>query len=140
MFKIETFHHVSIPVTNMERSKVFYKEILGLQEIKAPIFDFPVAWLQMGDKQLHLIQADTQSTLREGKEVVPQDIHFAIRVNSYQETREFLRSEGYYPDAPGDLMKTKESPASQAGFPQLYIMDPDRNIIELNAENWMKFK
>jgi hypothetical protein len=28
----------------------------------------------------------------------------------------------------------KESPDATAGFPQLYILDPDRNVIELNAE------
>ena len=28
----------------------------------------------------------------------------------------------------------RENPKATAGFPQLYIMDPDRNVIELNAE------
>jgi hypothetical protein len=26
------------------------------------------------------------------------------------------------------------SPAGAAGFPQIYILDPDRNVIEINAE------
>jgi len=28
----------------------------------------------------------------------------------------------------------RENPTGKAGFPQLYILDPDRNVIELNAE------
>ena len=132
MFKIESIHHVSIPVTDLERSKRFYQEILGLSEIERPIFNFPGAWYQLGDRQLHLIVHDN-STFREGKAVDSRDLHFAIRVNSYRETREYLRSKGFHPEAEDEFKKMKESPYSTAGWPQLYIMDPDRNVIELNA-------
>ena len=53
MFKIETIHHVSIPITDLEHSKKFYGEILGLKEIDRPPFDFPGDWYQVGDRQLH---------------------------------------------------------------------------------------
>ena len=133
MFKIGTIHHVSLPVTDLERSKKFYEEILGLKEIERPPFTFPGAWYQLGDRQLHLI-VHNRSTLREGKEVDSRDIHFAIRVNSYLETQGFLRSRGFHPDADDEFKKMIESPKATAGFPQLYIIDPDRNVIELNAE------
>jgi glyoxylase I family protein len=133
MFKTETIHHVSLPVTDLERSKKFYGEILGLKEIDRPPFDFPGAWYQLGDRQLHLIVHD-KSTFRTGKAVDSRDIHFALRVTSYRETRDFLYSKGYHPDANDDFKKMKESPNSTAGWPQLYIIDPDRNVIELNAE------
>jgi catechol 2,3-dioxygenase-like lactoylglutathione lyase family enzyme len=133
MFKIETIHHVSLPATNLEKSKKFYEEILGLKEIKRPAFDFPGAWYQLGDRQLHLI-VHNNSTLRQGKKVDSRDLHFAIRVKSYRETRDFLRSKGFHPEANDELQRMKESPEASAGFPQLYIMDPDRNVIELNAE------
>lgn len=133
MFTIESLHHVSIPVTNLERAKRFYEEILGLTEIPRPPFDFPGAWYQLGDRQLHLIVHD-ESTFRENKRVDSRDIHFAIRVNSYHQAREFLRSKGFHPEAEDELKRMKESPHGTAGWPQLYIMDPDRNVIELNAE------
>ena len=133
MFIIESLHHVSLPVTNLERSKQFYHEVLGLAEIERPPFDFPGAWYQLGDRQLHLIVHDN-STFREGKTVDSRDIHFAIRVHSYRETRDFLHSIGFHPEADDEFKKMKESPKSVAGWPQLYIMDPDRNVIELNAE------
>jgi glyoxylase I family protein len=94
MFTIESIHHVSLPVADLARSKQFYQEILGLTEIKRPPFDFPGAWYQLGDRQLHLI-LHSNSTFREGKMVDSRDIHFAIRVNSYRETREFLHSKGF---------------------------------------------
>lgn len=133
MFTIKSIHHVSLPVRDLERSKHFYHEVLGLNEISRPPFDFPGAWYQLGDRQLHLI-VHNNSTFREGKTVDSRDIHFAVRVNSYRETRDFLRSKGFHPKADDELKKTKESPQSTAGWPQIYIMDPDRNVIELNAE------
>jgi len=133
MLKIETIHHVALPVTDLERSKRFFSDVLGLREIRRPPFDFSGAWYQLGDRQLHLI-VHGRSTMREDKGVDSRDIHFAIRVNSYRETREFLRSKGFQPEADDEFRRMKESPRSTAGWPQLFIMDPDRNVIELNAE------
>ncbi len=134
MLKIETIHHVSLLVTDLARSKQFYSEILGLTEIARPPFDFPGAWYQVGDRQLHLIVHDS-STFRTDKPVDSRDIHCALRVSSYRETREFLRSKGFHPEADDELKQMKESPHSTAGWPQLYILDPGRNVIELNAEH-----
>lgn len=39
--KIEAIHHVSLGVTDLERSRQFYREILGLEEIARPPFNFP---------------------------------------------------------------------------------------------------
>ena len=133
MIRIESLHHVSIPVTDLDRSKKFYSEVLCLQEIERPPFNFPGAWYQVGEGHIHLI-VHTKSTFREGKELDSRDIHFAIRTKSYNKTRMHLHSKGYSPDPANPLMKLKESPNATAGFPQLYIMDPDRNVIELNAE------
>jgi len=133
MFAIESIHHISIPVTDLERSRHFYAEILGLNELERPSFDVPGAWYQLGEQQLHLIVHD-KSTFREGKPVDPADIHLAIRVRSYHETKKFLHSKGFDADAQDDFKRIIEMPNSIAGWLQLYIMDPDRNVIELNAE------
>lgn len=133
MFTIEGIHHISLPVTDLERAKQFYQEVLGLTEINRPPFDFPGAWYQLGDRQLHLIVHD-KATFRAKKTVDSRDIHFALRVRSYRAARDFLRSKGFQPEAKDEFKQMKESPKSTAGWPQLYIMDPDRNVIELNAE------
>jgi len=128
-----TLHHVSLPVTDLERARRFYSDVLGLREIPRPPFDFPGAWYRAGDRDLHLIVSE-RSTFRAGKGIDSHDIHFAIRVASYRRAIEHLRSRGYRPDADDDLQKMKENPAGKAGFPQIYILDPDRNVIEINAE------
>jgi glyoxylase I family protein len=132
--KLQSIHHVALTVSDLERSCAFYREVLGLQKIARPPFNFPGAWFQVGEhQQLHLI-VHTNSTFRTGKPLDTRDVHFAVRVEDYWETVEFLRSKGYREDAPQeDLMRLIVNPRATAGFPQMYLLDPDRHVIEINA-------
>jgi catechol 2,3-dioxygenase-like lactoylglutathione lyase family enzyme len=131
---INYLHHVSLPVTDLERSRRFYREVLGLREIERPNFNFPGAWFQLGSaQQLHLI-VHTNPTFRTGKPLDSRDVHFAARVEDYWQTVEFLRSKGYRDDATADdPLRLIVNPRATAGFPQMYILDPDRHVIEINA-------
>jgi glyoxylase I family protein len=133
--RIETIHHVSLTVTGLDRSKKFYREILGLTEIERPAFPFPGAWFQVGgNQQLHLI-VHPGATFRGAKGIDTRDGHFAVLVASYRTALEHLRSKGYREDAADqDPMKMRANPQAIAGFPQIYILDPDRHVIEINAE------
>jgi catechol 2,3-dioxygenase-like lactoylglutathione lyase family enzyme len=132
--KIEFIHHVSLAVTDLERARAFYRQMLGLEELPRPPFDFPGAWFSIGlSQQLHLI-VHPRSTFRTGKELDTRDGHFALRVPSYRETLEYLRSKGYRDDAAnGEFLRMVLQPHATAGFPQIYLLDPDRNVIEINA-------
>jgi glyoxylase I family protein len=133
--QIQAIHHVSLTVRDLDRSVRFYREILGLRPIERPPFGFPGAWFAVGDTQhLHLIVHDG-ATFRGDRGINTRDGHFAVRVASYRRTVEFLRSKGYREDAPElDLLQLRLQPHATAGFPQIYILDPDRHVIELNAE------
>ena len=132
--KIEAIHHVSLGVTDLERSRRFYRQVLELEELPRPPFDFPGAWFSAGaGQQIHLI-VHPRSTLRTGKDLDTRDGHMALRVASYRQTVEYLRSKGYRDDAaPGDFQRMILQPHATAGFPQIYVLDPDRNVIEINA-------
>jgi catechol 2,3-dioxygenase-like lactoylglutathione lyase family enzyme len=133
MLQIETLHHVSLPVTDLARARSFYSHVLELAEIERPPFDFPGAWYQVGDRHLHLIVGE-RSTFRSDKGIDSRDIHVAIRVRSYRGALQHLAAKGYRADAPDDRLKLRENPTGKAGFPQIYLLDPDRNVIEINAE------
>lgn len=136
MLEIETVHYVSIPVTDLPASERFYEGVLGLQKKDRPDFKFKGAWYPVGDRELHLIvpEAGENPTLRIDKPIDSHDIHFAIRVRSYAGALEHLAAKGYREDLPEtDLLRLRDNRTGKAGFPQIYILDPDRNVIEINA-------
>jgi catechol 2,3-dioxygenase-like lactoylglutathione lyase family enzyme len=127
-----SLHHVSIPVADLERSRTFYREILGLREIERPPFEFPGAWFAAGDGELHLIGEPQDPTFREEKGIDPGDVHFAVRVESFRDAVAFLESKGYGENGDGsEAMIVRPHPVT--GYPQIYILDPDRYVIEINA-------
>lgn len=125
MIIFENIHHVSLPVTNLKKAKQFYGEILGLKEIERPPFDFPGAWYQIGDQQLHLIVHNDAKTLRNSNHIDTRDGHLAIRVKDYHETLEFLKQK---------QIEIVEQPNSTSGFAQIFCKDPDHNLIEFNVD------
>jgi catechol 2,3-dioxygenase-like lactoylglutathione lyase family enzyme len=131
--EIDGLHHVALPCADLERSRRFYVEVLGLAEISRPSLPVAGAWFRVGDHQeLHLVVGDAQATFRSTKGMDSNDIHFAIRVSSYAQTLKALQAKGYREDAgPDDPMGMRTS--MRVGYPQIYILDPDRNIIEINA-------
>lgn len=133
MLEIETIHHVAVAVSDLARAKEFYSNFLGLKEIARPAFPFGGAWYSAGSRDLHLIVAD-DPTFREGKHVNSQDGHLAIRVTSFSRALHYLESNGYRPSHEDPLKSMRLALHGPTGFPQIHIMDPDRNVIEINAE------
>jgi glyoxylase I family protein len=122
---IESFHHISLSVTDLERAKRFYGDALGLREIARPAFDFPGAWYDLGNAQLHLIVHDAPRSLRGTTNVDSRDGHFALRVSGYAAAVERLRAHG---------VSFLEKPRNATPWAQIHLTDPDGNGIELNVE------
>ena len=119
----ETLHHVAVAVTDLERAKRFYGGVLGLKEIPRPAFSFDGAWYQVGDRDLHLIVVSNPS-LNAGRNLAMADGHLALRVKSFRQAQAHLEAAG---------CPMRVTPDGPTGFPQIHIMDPDRNIVEINA-------
>ena len=47
--------HVTLVVADLERSAAFYVDLLGMQRVARPGFNFPGLWFQAGATQIHLI-------------------------------------------------------------------------------------
>ena len=123
---ITRLHHSALCVTDIVRSKRFYGQVLGLQEIPRPDFDFAGAWYEFADgSQLHLIVHDTPLTLRGTTAIDARDGHLALRVDSYAAALERLKTLGIDHLAYWD---------NKTPWAQIYVTDPDGNVVELNAE------
>ena len=116
---------MSLSVTDLDRAKRFYGQVLGLKEIARPDFDFPGAWYELGDRQLHLIAHKAPRGLRGTTDVDPRDGHFALRVESHRQALEHLKA---------NAVPVVDSPRNATPWAQIHIADPDGNVIELNAE------
>ena len=123
--RLASLHHVSVCVTDLARARAFYGGVLGLEEIHRPIFSFPGAWYQLGDRQLHLIVHDTPRALRGTTAIDGKDGHFAFRVHDYDETVADLRDRG---------VPFWDNPQNPTPWKQVYVTDPDGNVIEFNVE------
>ena len=124
-------HHVAIPTADLEASRRFYRDILGLKEIERPNFTFPGVWYDLGATTLHLIQYP-KGTRRTGRPVDSWDCHFALRMASYRGTLAALAKNGYSADLDAADPR-KIDLFTDAGFPQIFLLDPDGNVVELNA-------
>ena len=112
--QVTQIDHVSILITNVERSRRFYRDLLGLKEIAKPrTFDFVVVWFDLGNQQLHLLlkdEADSRS---------PR--HFALRVTDVPAARTYFQQHGIA------IHETTPIP----GADRFFIFDPDANRIEI---------
>ncbi|BCB04181.1 VOC family protein [Bacillus sp. KH172YL63] len=125
MITYHSLHHVSLTVTNLERAKAFYSDVLCLKEIDRPDFGFPGAWYEIGEQQLHLIVDPSSQTIRKDKHLSSREGHFALRVESYDKALEWLKDKG---------VEVLDKPQSKSGFMQIFCADPDGNLVELNVE------
>ena len=123
--EIEALHHVAVCVTDMQRARRFYGEVLGLTEIARPDFPFDGAWYDIGGRQIHLIVHPPTLTMRRTSRIDARDGHLALRVSDYGRTVEQLRAAGV------ELLERPDNPTPWA---QIYVTDPDGNIIELNVD------
>ena len=113
-FTVTKLDHVSVLITDVERSRRFYRDVLGMREINRPrTFDFMVIWFEIDGQHVHLLlkdRADTQS---------PR--HFALRVSDAAAARRYFQGLGI----------AAEETTPIPGADRFFIRDPDGNRIEI---------
>src|SRR5437764_14557176 len=112
--QVTQLDHCSVIVTDVERSRTFYRDVLGLKEIHKPrTFDFVVIWFDLGNQHLHLLLKDKADTLSAR--------HFALRVTDAAAARTYFRERDV------ETQETTDIP----GADRFFIHDPDGNRIEI---------
>jgi catechol 2,3-dioxygenase-like lactoylglutathione lyase family enzyme len=118
--KATGLNHVSITAPDLEASIRFYTQVFGMEQLPAPKFaGQAVAWLRLGDQQLHLMQRDGAAQFH----------HFGIDVDDFEAAYERVR-ELEIRDATTFMSSIVELPGGEA---QMYLRDPAGNLVEINC-------
>lgn len=119
--------HIAFSVSNLQRSAVFYREIIGLQPLEEPFKIGMHSWFSLSPVcQLHLIAG--------AKEVPPFHInhHLALRTNAFEEFINRLLKAGI--PYSGPFGKSAEIYTRPDGVRQVFFQDPDGYWLEMNDE------
>jgi catechol 2,3-dioxygenase-like lactoylglutathione lyase family enzyme/uncharacterized protein YunC (DUF1805 family) len=124
---VKTLDHVTIVVKDLERSRRFYVDGLGMREVPRPAFSFAGSWFQAGTTQVHLILEFAESG--PAGNLVPEPLrssrthHFAFLVDDAEAAVPHLKKL-QIPILGGPKPRPD-------GYLQVFITDPDGHVVEL---------
>ena len=121
--------HCGLLVADLDRSRRFYGDALGLEEIpRPPNFTFAGAWFRLGEDEIHLL-VESDTTGRAGAFEPGAGLagglatHVALEVDALERWQERLREHGISP-ASGPMPRGD-------GVVQIFLRDPDGYVVEL---------
>jgi len=124
---VKTLDHVTLVVSDLERSAAFYVDLLGMRRVERPVFGFPGLWFQAGNTQIHLILKNEKSSFA-GLPDAPAEaaagrvFHFAFEVPDFSAAIERLKAEG---------VRIRGTGRRPDGCDQVWCYDPDGHVVEL---------
>ena len=110
--RIKRLDHASVRIADLARSREFYEGLLALRTAPRPDLGFPGVWYDIGGAQVHLIQNEKLFD-----DIDPTGPHFALEVDDLEAVRKMLDARGV--------------PYRHFGGPQLWVRDPDGNVVEI---------
>ncbi|BAK34255.1 hypothetical protein MLP_12410 [Microlunatus phosphovorus NM-1] len=124
-------HHAAFVVSDLDRTRDFYLAVLGFEEIHRPTnFVFRGAYFRLGEAEIHVVEEKTPGRLRDNApHWEPDELqtglvhHVAIMVGSFEPYLAALRARG--------LERVGGFRVRDDFIEQVYIADPDGNVIEL---------
>ncbi len=113
-------------VKDLNRSREFYVDLLGMEDVARPDFSFAGAWFQAGATLLHLIEEHPQSG-RAGAEGDrahnSRCHHFAFEVSDARAAAQCLKDQG--------VSLVQDAKLRPDGAVQMFVSDPDGHVVEL---------
>ncbi len=114
--------HVNIRCADLERSRAFYIDALGLTEGSRPAVNLPGAWLYLGDHPVvHLV--DAKAMAESGAGSTGAFDHVAFEARDFEATRARLEQAG---------VSFRANDFPEFDLKQIFFLDPDGVKVELN--------
>ena len=128
MLDIQSVNHIGIRVSDKDRSVDFYQRLGFEFKTDAGFEDgHPVILKHPGGVVVNLLGPATkgqgENILMDEKDKYPGITHFALTVSSLDGAKRFVEENGF----------AITGSFSFAGMSAIFIRDPDRNVIELDA-------
>lgn len=126
--RVKAIDHVTVVVRDLETSRKFYVDTLGMRQVPRPGFNFAGMWFQAGATQVHLIQehpgSDPAGFHTPAENVgAGRTMHFAFEVDNARQAAEELRRLG---------VRIRGGPSLRPDGPvQIWCYDPDGHVVEL---------
>ena len=128
--------HFLLQTADMQKTREWYVDVLGMRVGPSPDFKFPVFWLYLGDRDVIHVTAGGANTSENRKQYVGQQSdatsgtgvidHMAFRATGLSDMMEHLTRH--------KVAFTKRMVNDQGLF-QLFLMDPNGIKVELNFSN-----
>jgi catechol 2,3-dioxygenase-like lactoylglutathione lyase family enzyme len=132
---ISTLDHWSVRTTDLEATRKFYVDVLGLRDGDRPDFPFPGNWFYVGDKPIvHVIGIDPDGDNRGLKDYMGEE-HIVTETGPGAVDHIAFNADNA--DALMDHLKKKNVPFRHRQVPgmdlfQLFVDDPNGVCVELN--------
>jgi catechol 2,3-dioxygenase-like lactoylglutathione lyase family enzyme/uncharacterized protein YunC (DUF1805 family) len=127
--RVKSIDHVTLVVKDLERSRRFYVDVLGMREVPRPAFSFAGAWFQAGATQIHLILEYAGSgpagNLLPAAQRGSRTQHLAFLVDDASAVMSHLEK-SQVPVLSGPKPRPD-------GYIQLFVTDPDGHVVELRS-------
>jgi catechol 2,3-dioxygenase-like lactoylglutathione lyase family enzyme len=125
--QVKSIDHVTLVVKDLERSRRFYVDVLGMREVPRPAFSFAGSWFQAGATQIHLILEYSGSgpagNLVPEHQRTSRTHHLAFLVDDAEAVVPLLLK--------NDVRLLGGVKPRPDGFLQVFVTDPDGHVIEL---------
>jgi lactoylglutathione lyase len=121
------FNHLAIFVTNLQQSRQFYTNVIGLDTLPEPFHDGKHLWLALGfGSSLHVISGAPNKIA-----YFPNN-HLCLSTSSMDELKKTLeKNKVDWKNAQGQKGMTTTRPD---GILQIWVQDPDGYWIEINND------
>ncbi len=121
MIKINQLLHAGLIISDLDKSRAFYEDLLGLTpNHNRPDFGFPGVWYDIGINQIHLMAIPDPDADSIRPEHGGRDYHVALSVSDLGAVKTTLDQAGV------------TYSVSKSGRKALFCRDPDGNALEFS--------
>ena len=127
---VRQLDHVTLIVSDLDATREFYVDFLGMVEVPRPNFDFPGLWFQANNTLIHVTLEDEYAGKAgwgdyQNAKSLPRGHHIAFLVDDASDVVAEIEASRY------DVIRPLSTRPD--GAKQIFIADPDGHVVEISS-------